>query len=489
MRRTATTLAISAVLSLPAAASAQGIESLEVGATLTGALGEGDPEHPWRPARVDAVKLPLAMGDAVTVRLTSDDFDTYLYVLAPDGATVGEDDDGGGGLNSQISFVAVADGLYTVQVTSYAAATGEWTLAAEPWVVRPWTFAAIAVGETLEGALTDDDPTTGDRLGDGLAFDLEAGEAVRLHVGSDAFDARVEVLAPSGESIAFDDDGGGGTDAAVAFVAPVGGTFQAVVTGWQQGARGPWMATLTEHTLAQSQGADLSAFVDAADANGLAVGERLAGRLDGDDPVHPDRGAPADVWVVSIDTPGAYTFGMRSNDVDGWLQLLDTDGRVIAQSDDADGPHPVIDATLGEGAWTLVATAWGPSTGDYAVLALDNADRLASPGVLTEGTREDGTITTTGPTSSHNGHPATRYRLDIAAGDVWQVSAVSDQLDTYLVALDASGAELAFDDDGGGGTNSRLQLASPVDATVTIEVTTYDGRTGPFAIAATRVTP
>jgi len=82
-----------------------------------------------------------------------------------------------------------------------------------------------------------------------------------------------------------------------------------------------------------------------------------------------------------------------------------------------------------------------------------------------------------------------RYRLDVAAGEVWQVTAASQALDMYLVARDAGGAELAFDDDGGGGTNSQLQLAMPADMSITIEVTTYDGRTGPFVVAATRRSP
>jgi len=489
MIRTASFFALF-TLAAPAVVSAQGIASLEVGTSMTGTLSSDDPAHPMRPAQMDPVKLPLSVGDAVTVSLTSEDFDTYLYVVAPDGALVAEDDDGGGGLNSSVSFVATADGLYTVQVTSYGAATGDWTLEAAPWSVQPWSFAPLAVGTSVDGALDAAvDPTVGDRLGDGLALDLSAGQGVRLHVGSDAFDARVEVLAPSGSSIAFDDDGGGGTDAAVTFTAPVDGTYHAIVTAWQQHAEGPWTATLTEAGSASEPGRNLSALVSALAPTPLPLGDRVAGELNGDDLVHPERGAPADAWTIRLDAPGGYTFGMRSNDIDGWLQLLDADGRVIAESDDADGVHPVIEATLQAGEYTLVATAWGPSAGAYAILALDDGARLAGPEPLQHGTRVDGTIVASGPTSAHNGHSAVRYRLDVAAGEVWQVTAASQALDMYLVARDAGGAELAFDDDGGGGTNSQLQLAMPADMSITIEVTTYDGRTGPFVVAATRRSP
>lgn len=72
----------------------------------------------------------LAAGQTVRIDLSSNDFDTYLQLINADtGAIIAVDDDGGPGLNSQLTFVAEAGVNYIVQATSYApGATGHYTL-------------------------------------------------------------------------------------------------------------------------------------------------------------------------------------------------------------------------------------------------------------------------------------------------------------------------------------------------------------------------
>ncbi|HEY9697558.1 MAG TPA: PPC domain-containing protein [Trichocoleus sp.] len=60
-------------------------------------------------------------GDQVVIDLTSDQFDTILTLIGPDGATVGENDDGPDGTTNSLLFTRVTrPGNYVVRVAPYA---------------------------------------------------------------------------------------------------------------------------------------------------------------------------------------------------------------------------------------------------------------------------------------------------------------------------------------------------------------------------------
>lgn len=65
--------------------------------------------------------LTLESGDYLVIDLTSDDFDTIVTMIGPDGSTFGENDDGPDGTTNSMLFVRITDGgQYTVRVTPYA---------------------------------------------------------------------------------------------------------------------------------------------------------------------------------------------------------------------------------------------------------------------------------------------------------------------------------------------------------------------------------
>lgn len=62
------------------------------------------------------------------VRMTSDDFDGYLVLLDKNGRVVGQNDDGGGGLNPRVTM-SLVEGAYVIAVTSRRAGeTGPYRL-------------------------------------------------------------------------------------------------------------------------------------------------------------------------------------------------------------------------------------------------------------------------------------------------------------------------------------------------------------------------
>lgn len=74
--------------------------------------------------------LELTEGDQVAVDLTSDEFDTLVSLIAPDGSTLGENDDGPDGSTNSLLFARITQGgKYTVRVRSYAGdGVGPFTL-------------------------------------------------------------------------------------------------------------------------------------------------------------------------------------------------------------------------------------------------------------------------------------------------------------------------------------------------------------------------
>ncbi|MEM9769554.1 MAG: PPC domain-containing protein [Cyanobacteria bacterium P01_D01_bin.71] len=63
----------------------------------------------------------LEDGDQVAIDLISEEFDTLVTLLGPDGTTVGENDDGPDGTTNSLLFARITQtGTYTVRVRSYA---------------------------------------------------------------------------------------------------------------------------------------------------------------------------------------------------------------------------------------------------------------------------------------------------------------------------------------------------------------------------------
>lgn len=60
-------------------------------------------------------------GDQVVMDLTSEEFDTIITLIAPDGSTIGENDDGPDGTTNSLLFARVTTpGEYIVRVSPYA---------------------------------------------------------------------------------------------------------------------------------------------------------------------------------------------------------------------------------------------------------------------------------------------------------------------------------------------------------------------------------
>lgn len=86
--------------------------------------------------------LPMEAGDVVAIIMTSEDFDTVLTLIGPDGEEVAFNDDFGGTLNSRIVYMADTSGDYTILSKSFDGAGGDFDIQ-----VRPATEYEVAFSQ------------------------------------------------------------------------------------------------------------------------------------------------------------------------------------------------------------------------------------------------------------------------------------------------------------------------------------------------------
>jgi Zn-dependent metalloprotease len=82
------------------------------------------------------------------------------------------------------------------------------------------------------------------------------------------------------------------------------------------------------------------------------------------------------------------------------------------------------------------------------------------------------------------------YTFRATAGSAHTITMTSSAFDTYLVLVDGAGTVLAQDDDGNGGTNSKIVFTPSATVDVSVEATSYEPRaTGPFTLAVAAAAP
>ena len=97
--------------------------------TYQGELTDSDPRVPDDDSPYDEYTLEADAGWTIAADMTSTDFDTYLWLIGPDGSSLVQDDDGGEGTNSRFAYTTHAAGTYTVRANSYdGAGRGAYTL-------------------------------------------------------------------------------------------------------------------------------------------------------------------------------------------------------------------------------------------------------------------------------------------------------------------------------------------------------------------------
>ncbi|NEQ22047.1 MAG: hypothetical protein F6K28_23185 [Microcoleus sp. SIO2G3] len=85
-------------------------------------------------------------GEQITIDQTSSEFDSYLFLLDPEGKKIAEDDDSGSGNNAKIIVTLPTSGTYTIIANAQTGETGSYILS---WREATSDDLALAEAEKL----------------------------------------------------------------------------------------------------------------------------------------------------------------------------------------------------------------------------------------------------------------------------------------------------------------------------------------------------
>ncbi len=125
-----------------------------IGDLVQTTLEVGDGESRNRSdSHADCYTFSGSSGDRVDISMSSDDFDTYVYLSSETGEILANDDDGGDGTSSKIlSFELPSTDTFAIEATSFSGgAVGAYTLTLTRFETP--TCTPISYGQTVEAAL------------------------------------------------------------------------------------------------------------------------------------------------------------------------------------------------------------------------------------------------------------------------------------------------------------------------------------------------
>jgi hypothetical protein len=197
-------------------------------------------------------------GQQVAISMSAS-FDTFLFLVGPDGDEIARDDNGAGGTNSRIPAGTTdlarlpQTGTYRIIANSFnAATTGNYSVTLTTGTGNNCTATAINFGATANGALQIGDcrlPADSSFI-DVYTFAGTANQTISIAMNSTQFDAYLFLLSPSGSVLTQDDNGGGGTNARIpatsgTFTLPSSGTYTIYANSATAGLTGNYSLTLT----------------------------------------------------------------------------------------------------------------------------------------------------------------------------------------------------------------------------------------------------
>jgi hypothetical protein len=227
----------------------------------------------------------------------------------------------------------------------------------------------------------------------------------------------------------------------------------------------------------------------------LSVPQSVNGSLSTTDPTNPTRSGSYrdDFRLTGISAGQSVTVTLTSSGFDTYLQLVNAStGAVIAQDDDgAGGTNSRLTFTVQSGITYLIrVTSYGSgATGSYTLgTSLSGSPTPTPPanGLGVPGSSTGSLATTDANNPTRSGAYKDDYPLvGVSAGRSVQITLTSSAFDAYLQLINAStGSVIAQNDDGAGGTNSRLTFTVQSGITYLVRVTSYySGATGSYTVS------
>ena len=213
--------------------------SIRLGQEVFGTLGNAEASvQDDRP--VQAWSLDGRAGDRLTISLSSDDYDSYLYFYGPGMSEVQTNDDGGDGLNSEMTVTLTQDGTYTIGAAALSSGSmGSYRLSLSAPIdpaTLPTTGRVLTLGAIANGYLAESDARYDGQLVQAWSFRAQAGQRVTIDQMSEDVDSYLRVVGP-GMGERTNDDGGDGLNSRLDITFPETGEYR-IIAGSLNGDSG-----------------------------------------------------------------------------------------------------------------------------------------------------------------------------------------------------------------------------------------------------------
>ncbi|MCC1491466.1 pre-peptidase C-terminal domain-containing protein [Cognatishimia sp. F0-27] len=409
-------------------------------------------------------------------------------------------DDGGEGLNSQVSFTASSSGSVFVSAGSFGAATGTYTLSVsdqgetDDFPEDRATSGRVAPGGSAQGEIEDASDV------DWFAIDLVAGTSYTVSLeGSatsqgtldDPFLRGLFAADGSETGAVIDDDSGEGRNSEVTFVAGGTGTFY-IAAGAYGSATGTYTLSVVDNGGADDFAGDTSSNGMIPD-NGVVTGEIETA---GDEDWFAFTARAGGVYEISLQGSFSGAGSLSDPVLNG---VYDASGTLLPASGDDDsagGLESFVELTIPTaGTYFISAGAFATDTGTYTLVVEESgsSDDFSADTATTGAARVNGTVVGNIETAGDNDW----FEVPLAAGQTYVIDLEGNPTgsgtlpDPFLRGIhDSTGALVAgtANDDAGIGANSQVTFSPTSGGTYFINAGAFSTNTGSYTLRITQDT-
>jgi hypothetical protein len=453
-------------------------------------------------------------GQYVQIDMQSSDIDCYLILQDQNGSQLSVNDDGGGGLNSRIAYTLPYSGVFRIMAMSFRTSGvmfGTYNLSltggaqmGQPMgqpMIQPMANASgvvgtIGVGQQASGTLGMGDARYENKPFQAYNFQCTAGQSFQLNIQS-SWDNYALIFDPMGNVVARDDDTGEGLNAQISYTCPMNGTYRLAVsvfsTSTTPGAYTMQVAGTAGQAMMQPM---VQPMANPSGVVGtIGVGQQAQNTLSMGDARYENK--PFQAFNFQCTVGLSFQLNIQSS-WDNYALIFDPMGNVVARDDDTgEGLNAQISYTCPmNGTYRLAVSVYSATTtpGPYTMQVAGTAGQvMMQPTVQPMGQPmgASGMIASAGQMATIAYGQQLQGRLEIGDrqmqdstfADIWMyqgtagqritIDLTSENFDSYLQLLDASGNRLAEDDDSGGSLNARVAFTIPANAQYQIVVNNY----------------
>jgi hypothetical protein len=349
-------------------------------------------------------------------------------------------------------------------------------------------FPVIRVGQTVQGSITESDPSLSER-GRFKVYRFEAAADTRYIVTmeSESFDTYVAVARQVGgitDVMRSDDDGGENTNSRLRFRPEQGGSYLVIAQSYGEDGTGGF--TLKVEAAPQAT---------TAAPQPIQIGRSVSGSLADSDASLDEDDSYYDTYTLHLRRGQRLVMEMHSSDFDTFLHFGRMDGgdfQSIKTDDDGadEGTDSRIRVTVDQdGDYVIRANSVGAGeTGAYTLVV---NERPAPPAPSTQALRMGGT--TSGELSDTDAGLEDediyfdQYSFPVRSGQRLQLDMTTEAFDAFLdLGRMRAGAweSIKTDDDGGSGTNARIRYTATEDGTLMVRARSFgEGSTGAYTLS------